>query len=275
VSRFNPEDLCLVVGLASSVLMRRGRRSAAYAVLGSVPAGAAAPSEGFESAIINLLQEHGTAGASLECKIGDAIARYFVVVPPNNAHRSADLRLVAELRFETLFGDRAADWLVNAQWSATRPFLAGAVPRSLLASLSSAARSCRFGSPLLQGEFVHAWNRHCRSFVDPQGWVLHAGSEASLLVACAGGRVQAITRVDLVDPRSAQTLESAIQRWAIRWNVEAPKTLYLLGQSLWVLGGQQSGGTALKLVDDPAEKLARPWFSLSSWRRGEQARGHG
>jgi hypothetical protein len=256
------------------MLVRRGSRSEVSAVLGSVPAGATSADETFESAIVDLLREHGTAGASLECRIGDAITRYFVVVPPINARCTADLHLVAELRFETLFGDSAADWVMNAQWSATRPFLAGAMPRSLLRALSSAARTCRFRTPLVNGQFVHAWNRQCRRFADPQGWVLYAGGEASLLVVCAQARVQAITRVDLVYPQSPQTLESAIERWAIRWNLEPPKTLYLLGQSLQVLEGQQSGGVALKPVADPIEKSAQPWFSLSWWRRGEQTRAH-
>lgn len=183
-------------------------------------------------ALAGLLSRHARAGASLSTVIGDDRARYFIVEPPANARSMSDLRLAAGLRMEALFGDAAADWALDADWSATRRFLACAVPSAVLSAVAGAIATCKLRDAGVTTEFVASWRRHRRQMPERQGWVAQAGRGAVVLAACVEGHLSAISMVTTARPLSPDDLKIEIERCVLRWNLPAPTTVYLLGQFL-------------------------------------------
>src|SRR5690349_20739972 len=86
-----------------------------------------------------MLADHEREGWALRVVLSDELVRLWQVAPPPGAARMADLEAACALRYQTLFGASPAGWRISADWSAARPFLASAVPESLLAQLRLAA----------------------------------------------------------------------------------------------------------------------------------------
>src|SRR6476469_5774426 len=95
--------------------------------------------EAIGAGLRQLLAGAGCSHRPATVVLADELARLWQVTPPNNAARLADLEGAAALRFQALYGEPASGWTISAGWDAARPFLAGAVPRQLVAVLEQAA----------------------------------------------------------------------------------------------------------------------------------------
>lgn len=235
MSRFSRESLIAVLGRDSIELRSLDRRTAVWDVRAQQPAHLSEPGmtdAGLEEALAGLLSQHARAGASLSTVVGDDHARYFIVEPPANARSVSDLRLAAGLRMEALFGDAVADWTLDADWSATRRFLACAVPSVVLSAVAGAIVTCKLRDAGVTTEFVASWRRHRRQMPKRQGWVAHVGRQAVVLAACVDGHPSAISTMSTARPLSPDDLKMEIERCVLRWNLPAPTTVYLLGQVL-------------------------------------------
>lgn len=256
MSRFSPERFLLQVDSESVAFYRIGGRSRLWQLIARTAIAAAPDGEAWESALAALLNEHGQSGRAVSTRIGDRLARYFVVVPPTNAGGMGDLRSAALLRFESLFGDSAADWLIETDLSATRPFFGSALPRTLLMSIARTIAGAGMRDAGIEPEFVGAWNRGCAQMRDGEAWLLHAGSECGTLAACAAGRLRAIARLEPDTWASPQSLSAELGRAALRWDRPVPQTLYLLGAALEGLRESRLGALSLVRVAVPEERGA-------------------
>jgi hypothetical protein len=116
-----------------------------------------------------LLAEHMVAGWQLRVVLSDELVRLWQVTPPQGAARMADLEAASALRFQSLFGASPAGWAIRADWSATQPFLASAVPQDLLERLQLAAVSHGFRVGLGRPERLQVCGPA------PQSWGSSAG----------------------------------------------------------------------------------------------------
>jgi hypothetical protein len=195
-------------------------------LLGQVRAGGADPGA-IGAALSVLLGAHDTAGMSMSVVLSDDLVRLWQVAPPAGATRMADLEGAAALRFQALFG-AAGGWRIDADWDATHPFLAAALPQALLDQLVHAASTHGFRVVEVVPQFVAALNQY-RKLRRPQAWfgVVHGGV---LSVAAFEGRQLAAVRTAPI-PAGADRdwLEGHVAREALRVGLGRPERLQICG----------------------------------------------
>lgn len=196
-------------------------------LLGRVNAGGADPGA-IGVALAMLLGEHQVAGWPVTVVLSDDLVRLWQVAPPPGATRLADLEGAAALRYQALFGAAPAGWKISADWDATHPFLAAALPEALLAQLTQAAASQRFHLVEVVPQFVAALNQY-RKQIRTGAWfgVVHGGV---LSVAAFDGKQLAAVRTAPIPPGADRDwLEGHVAREALRVGLGRPERLQICG----------------------------------------------
>lgn len=148
------------------------------------------------------------------------------------------------------------DWRLSADWDATRPFLAAAVPESLLALLEGLARELRLPLVEVAPQFVaalNAWRRARR----PGAWfgLVHGGV---LSIAAYEGAALAAVRTAVI-PAGADRdwLEAHVAREALRVGVGRPERLQLCGAApgAWASSAGRLKFACTLLEDDSGSAL--------------------
>ena len=164
MSRWRTEPVDLHVAARAIVLLRAG-----------VVASELRCRAGEWDALAAELPTHVPAGVRLTVTLADCWARYVLLAPPEGIASLRDCRLLLQARFETLYGQPAADWLLQADWRSDAPMLACAIPRPLAQAFFS-FRLARLAPALLE-----RWNRHCRRLPPTGALCANADGVASLL----------------------------------------------------------------------------------------------
>lgn len=117
----------------------------------------ASPAPGLEACFQQLVAQAGL----LEIVIDDGLARYWMVSPPRQATRFADLHAAAALQFESLFSCPANEWLIEGDWGIANGFMACALPRRLIDEIRRVHSRYAKRISLLscQPDFVDQWNK--------------------------------------------------------------------------------------------------------------------
>lgn len=175
-----------------------------------------------------LLAEHKTAGWPLRVVLSDELVRLWQVTPPPGAARIADLEAASALRFQSLFGASPAGWQIRADWSATQPFLAAAVPQALLERLQRSAAGQGFRLVEVAPQFVAALNQH-RAMRRPGAWfgLVHGGVLS--VAAFDGQRLAAVRTAPIPEGADRDWLEGHIAREALRVGLGRPERLQVSG----------------------------------------------
>jgi hypothetical protein len=175
-----------------------------------------------------LLDSGDYAGWNTSVVVANDLVRMWQVHPPVNAARVADLEAAAGLRFHHLYGDAPSNWAISADWHASQPFLAAALPRALVAMFAQAAQDRGLAIVEIVPHFVAAWNRW-QNAVRPNSWfgVLHGGVLA--LGATSGRRVTAVREAAVPAGADQAWLAAHVEREALRLNLEAPAAVTLCG----------------------------------------------
>ncbi|MFC5550653.1 hypothetical protein [Massilia aerilata] len=175
-----------------------------------------------------MLADHEREGWALRVVLSDELVRLWQVAPPPGAARMADLEAACALRYRALFGASPAGWQVRADWSATRPFLASAVPQALLAQLQQAAAGSGFRLVEVAPQFVAALNQH-RSMRRPGAWfgVVHGGVLS--VAAFDGALLAAVRTAPIPEGADRDWLEGHVAREALRVGLGRPERLQVCG----------------------------------------------
>jgi hypothetical protein len=223
------QSLRLGIGHDSLALVRTSRVFARGAtVLAEARCADANDPQALGAALRTLLAEAGVAGWPVSVVLADELARMWQVAPPPGAAQPADLEAAAAMRFQALFGAPHAGWKIAADWQATRPFLAAALPASLLDVLEQAAREARCHLVEIVPQFVVAMN-HWRKRHRPGAWfgLMHG---QVLTLAAYDGALLAALRTAVVPPGADRDwLESHVAREALRVGVGRPERLQVCG----------------------------------------------
>jgi len=180
------------------------------------------------AALAGLLAEHRARGWPLRLVLADELVRLWQVTPPQYATRQADLQGAAALRFQALFGASTAGWHVQADWSATAPFLAAALPQALLDALAGAARAQHAPVVEIVPHFVATLNRLRRATSATAWFALVHGKVLSLAVF--DRKLLAAVRTTLIPPAADRAwLEAFVAREALRANLACPQRLHVHG----------------------------------------------
>jgi len=173
----------------------------------------------------------GYGGWPLTIVLSDELVRLWQVTPFAQTTCLADLEAAAALRFQRLYGEPAADWIVRAGWDARRPFLAAAMPRTLLAALEQGAAVHHLKLVEIVPQFVALLNR-CASALGPGAWFGTVHDNVLTLGATDPGDAAALVAVRaqaLPAAASAGWLAEHLAREALRLNLAAPSRLQLWG----------------------------------------------
>ncbi|MBQ5965846.1 hypothetical protein [Massilia sp. ZL223] len=223
----------LRIGLAAHgvALVRTGRMFGGEPLALAERHGELSAPDGIVSALNAVFADDlAPAGWPVTVVLADDLVRLWQVPPPPGASRLGDLEAAAALRFQHLFGGALADWRLSADWDAARPFLAAAVPASLLAQLESAARSHRFHLVEVVPQFVaamNAWRRERR----PGAWFGLVQGGVLSLAAYEGRSLAAVRTAVIPEGADRDWLEAHVAREALRVGVGRPERLQLCGSA--------------------------------------------
>ena len=175
-----------------------------------------------------LFADHPPARWSMSVVLADELIRLWQVMPPQGASRMGDLEGAATLRFAHLFGAAVADWVIRADWHATRPFMASAAPRNLLDGLTLAAQEHRCHLVEISPQFVASLNRW-RGMRRPGAWFGQVHGGVLSLAAYDGATLAAVRSVPVPPGADRDWLEAHVAREALRVGIKRPERLQLCG----------------------------------------------
>jgi hypothetical protein len=175
-----------------------------------------------------LLGEYKSAGWPLRVVLSDELVRLWQVTPPLGAARMADLEAASALRYQALFGASPSGWLIRADWSASRPFLAAAMPQALIERLGQAAAGHGFRLVEVAPQFVAALNQY-RAVRRPGAWfgLVHGGVLS--VAAFDGDLLAAVRTAPIPEGADRDWLEGHIAREALRVGLGRPERLQVCG----------------------------------------------
>lgn len=185
------------------------------------------------------------AGWPLTVVLADDLVRLWHVTPPQQAARLADLEAAAALRFQRLYGEPAADWVVRAGWDLDRAFLAAALPRALLAALEQGAAAHQLKLVEVVPQFVALLNR-CAGALRPGAWFGTVHDNVLTLGALDAGALIAVRAQALPEAAGGGWLTEHLAREALRLNLAVPARVQLWGAvpSAWLGAGASALGAA-------------------------------
>jgi hypothetical protein len=211
------------------------------------------------------------AGLPLAVTLGDELVRLFMVAPPGNARGLGDIRAVAALRFQRLYGDDLAAWRLTFDGAVDRPFLACAMPQALHATLLDLAAAHRLALTAITPRFVTAWNAEHRRL---DGAWLGVVREDAITLGCVdvppgGGAAGLVAVHRLALPATgadARWLRDQLRAVALRHGLADPVALKLIGRPLPGLAAP-STGTPILTWQTPAPRpaAARAFSYLFGW----------
>ena len=234
---------------------------------------AAHPFDAIANALRALLGEQDVVGWPVGIVLADELTRMWRVTPPPGATRLDDMEAAAGLRFQSLYGEAPSAWKISADWNATEPFFAAAMPRALLAILELVAREFKLSIVGIEPHFVSAWNRWRRGM--KQGaWfgLLHDNLLTLAAIDSAGKGPQAMRAIRAlpVPPGADPTwLTQTLKREALLLDIPPPELLQLCGAasgSPAAAAWTRSAGNAAQIpceALDPARQTADAGLSMA------------
>lgn len=221
---FSSSSLLLAIAPDSCLLLQRSRRG--QRLLARAPLD---PQQDLLPQLQSALGEHLQSGPPLlHCVLDDAWARYFLVTPAPNSQRLADCEAAAQMRFHARYGDALQDWQIQANWDALQPFLACALPRSLLAQIAQLGANLQVQS--ITPYAAHYWGQYRRTL--PQtGCVLLFADNQMLLLFLEKGQIKACQSCLLPAGFWEQgQLPELLQRESLRLGQSLPPQIHIGGQ---------------------------------------------
>ena len=251
MSRFPVDKLFLGCADDGAVLLPASATSAP-GVLASVRVDPAGSAIGLCDALHDLSPLSSRAGArALSVTIDDGFTRSFVVHPPGGARGLRELRASAAARFAALYGESAESWLLAADWQATRPFVASAVPRSLYAACEQVARQlgCRLDS--VSPAMIRVWNRVYAS-TPSDGWLVVGFGRTLSLLHTAAGQVAGLRSLRLGGAPEPAELEALLEQERLRASADAAtrarQSLLWAGAADWLPATATMVGLASRTI---------------------------
>ncbi|MFT4174131.1 MAG: hypothetical protein QM639_16330 [Rhodocyclaceae bacterium] len=174
----------LAAGVDADGLALLARRDGAWRVAAQVPvadylAAPQAADTDWTGVVGALLAQPSVGRGRVAVTVDDSLARYWLLQAPRGIASLVELRALAASRFETLFGEPASAWHIEADWRADHAMLAAALPRTLTRALADACAARRWRLESLVPRALRTLDRHARDI----------GRDAALVVFGAHGQV--------------------------------------------------------------------------------------
>lgn len=181
---------------------------------------------------------------------GSSVARHWLQTAPPGLRSLSELKALVQSRAEQLFGGDP-EWVVAADWHATRPFLCAALPREIDRLASEIARS-RGATPHVTTSLSLALNQHARH-MPAEGWTVLYEPEALHLLYFSAGRLEYTRTATIPVALQALALEREVNSEVARSAALAgglptsPSTMLSMSKD----SGATQSGTASSLAARP------------------------
>ncbi|HEX5125191.1 MAG TPA: hypothetical protein VFW00_00485 [Rhodocyclaceae bacterium] len=197
---------------------------------GTVDAVTPAATANWEPSVSVALAQTQLGRADLHVTVADDLARYWMVAPPQGVNSLAELRSLAENRFESLFSDTAQHWHIEADWRIANGIFACALPSSFVASLraTSARQGCTLKS--VQPLAVRLLNRHAKD-IKPNAWLCVFSARGVVSVLVTGGHATIVRQFRFTTPPLADEMLVRLETEVLRAGTEMPPTVYFAGDA--------------------------------------------
>ena len=189
-------------------------------------------------------------GAKLRVVVADQWCRAWLVTPPTNALGLEDCRSAAVARFEALYSEPIDGWTLSADWHASDPFIAMAIPKQLMQELQE---SCERGQIQLQEMLPHSiavWNGQCQH-LQAGDWLAVMHHHTLTLLNAQSEQRTAMRSLALGREsfESASGLTALLSREAMRSGWSAPPRVHLAGDIPAAWWEDQAGAPRIVAVD--------------------------
>lgn len=176
------------------------------------------------------LNEIDRNGAVISVVIPDAWCRLFVTEPPLNMASRADCDAAVAMRFQRLYGDSAADWILRADWHVTKPFITAALPQALHRDFLAVCSAFKLRVVGLVPASIAVFNQWRRAVITGD-WFAHVSATNVTLIILEGVRLRHIVqqRLDAAAHLDADWMMHFAQREALRLNISIPKRIACAG----------------------------------------------
>ncbi|MGX4641821.1 hypothetical protein [Massilia sp. SYSU DXS3249] len=256
--RWPGQVLRLGVGHDSLALVKTSRFKRHSTVLAETRIDDAARPEELARGLRTLLADVAIAGWPVVVVVADELARMWQVAPPPAAASPTDLQAAAAMRHAALFGEAHAGWTIAADWQATRPFLAAALPAALLGALQGWAREAGCHLVEIVPQFVAAMNGW-RKLHRPGAWFGLVHGQVLTLAAYDGPLLAALRSAVVPPGADRDWLESHVAREALRVGVGRPERVQLCGTAPRSWNSHEGRlKFACTLLEDDAADAAQP-----------------
>jgi hypothetical protein len=183
-----------------------------------------------------LAQEGRLTRAPMQVMVSDRLCRTFMVTPPPNAARMADLKAAAAARYARLFGS-GIGWQIDAQWNPAKPFIASAMPMTISSALDSLQIKTGLAAVRVQPHFIEASN-DLRTQITDGDWFGVVEGKHMTMAAVKSSAFSAVRATQLPSEvfESADALSRFVKQEVLRLDVELPTLLKLSGDvpAVWV-----------------------------------------
>ncbi|MEF8697737.1 MAG: hypothetical protein V5B07_05335 [Candidatus Accumulibacter sp. UW27] len=239
VSRFQADRLFLGCAAEGAVLLARAARktSSGSTLLASarteMPTGK--PSTRALCAALQGLTPGASRSGACAVTVDDGFVRFFVVTPPSGTQGLRELEAIAAARFAALYGESTEAWRLTADWQATAPFIACALPRELQQAIEALAQ--RQGARLhsLSPALARAWHR-LRPSIPDNGWLLVGFGQTLTLVYHHPRQPVGVRSLCFASSPSLAELDTLLEQERLRRPGDggAPPSLLWAGAADWL-----------------------------------------
>jgi hypothetical protein len=184
----------------------------------------------FSQHLHSVLTEFGRNGAVISVVMPDAWCRLFVTTPPSNMANRADCDAAVAMRFQRLYGDSAADWVLRADWHVNQPFVTAALPLALHRDFLGVCKTFKHRIVSMVPASIAVFNQWRRTVIAGD-WFAHISATDLTLIVLDGAQLRHIVqqRLDTAARLDAGWMMLFAQREALRLNMSLPKRIACAG----------------------------------------------
>jgi hypothetical protein len=179
------------------------------------------------------------------------LCRHFVQQPPTGLRALVELQTLSTARASQLYGGKAADWSVVADWSLQRPFICAALPSSLLLSLRQACAELRL-SLTVESAVLVALERLMPLAPSP-GFIAWATPNGAVLAHLGNENVTALRCIRLKGDQSfsglVDTLSREMVQESLRENLSAQVLRLVFAERLSASGQDSANPVQIESLD--------------------------
>lgn len=212
------------------VIVRHQKRTGKFYSSSTVTKSSVNNSQPWDTQLRALLTENKIRNRTCYVHLSNDFVRHFIVKPAKNTLSLRDCRDVAYARFQTLFGEKHEDWLIQGDWNQQYPFFACAIPKSLLHQLARLTTEFKLRVLNTTPQLASVWNAH-RKALSASDLLIVIDKNLLQIICIQQHGIGDIRMIPFFDTHEVQHnwLEQQIRIESLRLGLGEIKKIHLVG----------------------------------------------